>query len=116
MDIWKKMYNKAKTEYHKEQISPFIVAHHVVAAVEDEDGNIFVCQENNHVIRKIAYDEKMEKRYVTTILGTAGVKGDDDGSPDIALFANPQDISYDGNGGFWIAQRENPALRKYSVE
>ena len=82
----------------------------------DEDGNIFVCQENNHVIRKIAYDEKMEKRYVTTILGTAGVKGDDDGSPDIALFANPQDISYDGNGGFWIAQRENPALRKYSVE
>lgn len=27
----------------------------------DEDGNIFVCQENNHVIRKIAYDEKMEK-------------------------------------------------------
>lgn len=59
---------------------------------------------------------KWKKRYVTTILGTAGVKGDDDGSPDIALFANPQDISYDGNGGFWIAQRENPALRKYSVE
>ena len=41
MDVWEKMYNKAKAEYHREEVSPFIVAHHVVAAVEDEDGNIF---------------------------------------------------------------------------
>ena len=82
----------------------------------DEDGNIFVCQENNHVIRKIAYDEKMEKKICNYYFGYSWCKGDDDGSPDIALFANPQDISYDRNGGFWIAQRENPALRKYSVE
>ena len=41
MDIWEKMYNKAKEEYHPEDISPFITAHHVVAAVESEDGEIF---------------------------------------------------------------------------
>ena len=41
MDIWEKMYNKAKEEYHPEEISPFITAHHVVAAVESEDGEIF---------------------------------------------------------------------------
>lgn len=41
MDIWEKMYNKAKKEYHPEEISPFITAHHVVAAVESEDGQIF---------------------------------------------------------------------------
>ena len=41
MDIWEKMYNKAKVEYHKEEVSPFIVAHHVVSAVESEDGEIF---------------------------------------------------------------------------
>lgn len=41
LDIWEKMYNKAKVEYHREQVSPFIVAHHVVAAVESEDGEIF---------------------------------------------------------------------------
>ena len=41
MDIWGKMYSKAKVEYHKEEVSPFIVAHHVVAAVESEDGEIF---------------------------------------------------------------------------
>ncbi|MEG2348850.1 MAG: cytidine deaminase [Clostridia bacterium] len=41
MDIWEKMYNKAKKEYHPQEISPFITAHHVVAAVESEDGQIF---------------------------------------------------------------------------
>ena len=41
MDIWEEMYNKAKAEYHPEDISPFITAHHVVAAVESEDGEIF---------------------------------------------------------------------------
>lgn len=35
------MHNKAKVEYHKEEISPFIVAHHVVSAVESEGGEIF---------------------------------------------------------------------------
>lgn len=41
MDIWEKMYLKAKDEYHPEELSPFIQAHHVVAAVESEDGRIF---------------------------------------------------------------------------
>lgn len=40
MDIWEEMYNKAKVEYHREQVSPFIVAHHVVSAVESEDGEM----------------------------------------------------------------------------
>lgn len=41
MDIGGKMYSKIKVEYHKEEVLPFIVAHHVVAAVESEDGEIF---------------------------------------------------------------------------
>lgn len=41
MDIWEKMYNKAKKEYHPEDVSPFITAHHVVAAIESESGQIF---------------------------------------------------------------------------
>lgn len=41
MDIWEEMYEKAKKEYHPEEISPFIQAHHVVAAVESESGKIF---------------------------------------------------------------------------
>ena len=41
MDIWQEMYEKAKKEYHPEDISPFITAHHVVAAVQSESGKIF---------------------------------------------------------------------------
>ena len=41
MDIWEKMYNLAKEEYHPEEISPFITAHHVVAAVESASGKIY---------------------------------------------------------------------------
>ena len=41
MDIWEKMYLKAKTEYHPEEVSPFIDAHHVVCAIEAENGEIY---------------------------------------------------------------------------
>ena len=41
MDIWEEMYKKAKEEYHPEEISPFIMAHHVVAAVQSESGKIY---------------------------------------------------------------------------
>ena len=41
MDIWEEMHNKAKSEYHCEEVSPFITANHVVAAVQSESGKIF---------------------------------------------------------------------------
>lgn len=41
MDIWEKLYNAAKKEYHPEEISPFIEAHHVVCAIEAENGEIY---------------------------------------------------------------------------
>ena len=41
MDIWEKLYNEAKKEYHPEAVSPFIDAHHVVCAIEAENGEIY---------------------------------------------------------------------------
>ncbi len=41
MDIWRKLYEAAKKEYHPEDLSPFITAHHVVCAIESENGQIF---------------------------------------------------------------------------
>ncbi len=41
MDIWEKLYLKAKEQYHPEDVSPFIYAHHVVCALEAENGEIF---------------------------------------------------------------------------
>lgn len=41
MDIWEQLYVKAKEQYHPEEISPFLYAHHVVCALESENGDIY---------------------------------------------------------------------------
>lgn len=41
MDIWDKLYEKASAEYHPEEVSPFIDTHHVVCAIEAENGEIY---------------------------------------------------------------------------
>lgn len=40
-DIWKELVDRAKAEYHPEEVSPFITAHHVVCAIEAENGEIY---------------------------------------------------------------------------
>ncbi len=41
MDIWEKLYLKAKEQYSPKEVSPFVYAHHVVCALESENGEIF---------------------------------------------------------------------------
>jgi len=41
MDIWEQLYRRAKEEYHPEEVSPFVYAHHVVCALESESGEIY---------------------------------------------------------------------------
>ena len=41
MDIWEKLYTAAKQAYHPEDVSPFIYAHHVVCALEAENGEVY---------------------------------------------------------------------------
>ncbi|MBD5462436.1 MAG: cytidine deaminase [Lachnospiraceae bacterium] len=41
MDIWEQLYAKAKGQYHPEAVSPFLYAHHVVCALESENGEIY---------------------------------------------------------------------------
>jgi len=41
MDIWEKLYNAAKDQYHPQEVSPFVYAHHVACALESENGEIF---------------------------------------------------------------------------
>ena len=41
MDIWETLYEKACGEYHPEDVTPFIHAHHVVCALESADGRIY---------------------------------------------------------------------------
>lgn len=41
MDIWERLCEEAKKQYHPEDVSPFIYAHHVVCALEAENGEIY---------------------------------------------------------------------------
>jgi len=41
MDIWEHLYLKAKELYCPVEVSPFVYAHHVVCALESENGEIF---------------------------------------------------------------------------
>ena len=41
MDIWDILYEKASAQYHPEDVSPFVYAHHVVCALEAENGEIY---------------------------------------------------------------------------
>ena len=78
----------------------------------DDDGNIYVCDADNaNVLRKIGIDG-----YVSTIAGVVGVTGAVNGDPSEATFLVPQDISYDGDGNFYIAEFWESTIRKYSIE
>lgn len=41
MDIWERLCAAAQEQYHPGDISPFIYAHHVVCALESENGEIY---------------------------------------------------------------------------
>lgn len=41
MDNWKRLYEAAAKEYHPEEVSPFVYAHHVVCALEADNGEIY---------------------------------------------------------------------------
>ncbi|MBR3289381.1 MAG: cytidine deaminase [Clostridia bacterium] len=41
MDIWDKLYEQARELYRPGDVSPFIYAHHVVCALEAENGKVY---------------------------------------------------------------------------
>ena len=41
MDIWERLCEAAKPQYHPEDVTPFVYAHHVVCALESENGDIY---------------------------------------------------------------------------
>ena len=41
LDIWEELSTKAKEQYCPTDVSPFVYAHHVVCAIESEDGRLF---------------------------------------------------------------------------
>lgn len=80
----------------------------------DEEGNIFVADAGNaNVIRKISGFDG----YVSTVAGTVGVeKPQVSGDPAESIFLVPYDVTYDGEGGYYIVEHWEATIRKYSVE
>jgi sugar lactone lactonase YvrE len=74
----------------------------------DASGNIFVADEGNNAIRKVAPDGD-----VTTVAGLAGESGagSSDGSPSAARFYSPAGIAVDTSGNLYVADLDNNTIR-----
>lgn len=73
----------------------------------DSAGNLLVADRDNHVIRKIS-----RSGVVTTLAGTAGLPGSDDGTGSAAGFRFPSGIAVDANENIYVADTYNHTIRK----
>ncbi len=75
----------------------------------DQNGNIYVADNGNHVVRKISPDG-----YVATVAGS-GVAGFLDGPASIASFKNPTAVAIDSKGNMYVADSGNLKVRMISA-
>lgn len=78
----------------------------------DNAGNVYIADNSNHRIRKVAVDGT-----ITTVAGTgvAGFGGDG-GPANTAALYNPTDVTTDGRGALYIADLNNNRIRKVDVD
>jgi hypothetical protein len=76
----------------------------------DGAGNVYVADTLNYTIRKIT-----PAGVVTTLAGTAGVKGSADGTGAAARFDSPRGVSMDGAGNVYVADTDNHTIRKITA-
>ncbi len=76
----------------------------------DGNGNVFVADTGNHVIRKIAPDGA-----VTTFAGAAGIRGSVDGAGGAARFNFPSAVVVDQSGNLFVADTRNHVIRKITA-
>jgi sugar lactone lactonase YvrE len=75
----------------------------------DLNGNIYVADTGNHVIRKIT-----PAGVVSTVAGLAGSPGTADGTGSTARFSSPWGIAADISGSLYVADAGNHTIRKVS--
>ena len=73
----------------------------------DSDGNLFVADRENHLLRKIT-----PAGWVTTIAGQPGVEGATNGSGAAASFAQPWGVAVGADGAVYVADYGNNQIRK----
>ena len=73
----------------------------------DSAGNVYVADRGNRTIRKIT-----PAGAVTTLAGTAGQAGSDDGIRSAARFFGPTGVAADSAGNVYVADTDNDTIRK----
>ena len=73
----------------------------------DSRGNVYVADTHNQTIRKIT-----AAGVVTTLAGSAGLKGSTDGTGAAARFNDPRGVAADGAGNVYVADTHNHTIRK----
>lgn len=76
----------------------------------DADGNMYVADCYNHVIRRVTPENQVE-----TVLGIPGTAGWVDGTSDVAKFNNPRGIGISKDGSVYVADWGNSRIRKLSI-
>jgi hypothetical protein len=77
----------------------------------DGSGTLYVA-DGNSTIRKVT----LSTGAVATLAGGSSVdRGWNDGSRDVARFADPSGLAYDGVGGLYVADESNATVRKVDV-
>lgn len=78
----------------------------------DEDGNFYVTERENHIIRKITPDGE-----TSLWAGTPGSYGNKDGLPEVALMRNPQGLTrMKSDGALYVTERDAHVIRRIVVE
>ncbi len=73
----------------------------------DSTGNVYVADQNNHTILKIA-----PGGIVTTLAGQAGLSGNSNGTGSAARFNRPQGVAVDSTGTVYVADTGNNTIRQ----
>jgi sugar lactone lactonase YvrE len=76
----------------------------------DASGNVYVADQNNHVVRKIT-----PAGMVSTWAGT-GKAGSDDGASGVATFNQPRTLAIDARGNLYVGDASNPQIRKVTPD
>jgi|GEM_PF-1123251 len=79
---------------------------------EDDAGNLYICDQLNYKVRKIAAGTGI----ITTVVGTgSNYFSGDGGLGTAARLSTPRGLAFDKSGNMYIADGPNGAIRKYNL-